>query len=179
MLHNIFQESGSVLRLLSMRKWRHGQVAFRPIVDTRRSLYLRKVTIGWVLFSVLTGTSTTYTEIYFLVQCGTTGGLLEWLFTRSYWLANCELRIGADHDTRPSTQPFGYSNLSRTRGLLTSMIEDLCAIVPYHFGISETPSPTDSVNINGIGIAARRILFWRLRTVRLPRQSSRTGQSCV
>lgn len=78
-------------------------------------------------------------------------------------LANCELHIEADDDTRPSTQPFGYSNLAtRTRGLLTSMIEDLCASVPYHFGISENPSPIESVNINGVGIAAGHILFWPL-----------------
>lgn len=78
-------------------------------------------------------------------------------------LANCELHIDADHNIRSSSQPFGYSNLAtRTRGLLTSMIEDLCASVPYHFGISETLLPTHSVNINGIGIAAGHILFWPL-----------------
>jgi hypothetical protein len=78
-------------------------------------------------------------------------------------LDSCELQTQASHDAMPSTQPFGYSNLAiRTRGLLTSMIEELCASVPYHFGISETLSPIDSVNTNGIGIAAGHILFWPL-----------------
>ena len=78
-------------------------------------------------------------------------------------LDDCNLQIEADTDTRLSTQPFTYSSVAtRSRRILISMIEDVCASVPYHFGISKTPSHIDSANINGIGIAAGHVLFWPL-----------------
>lgn len=78
-------------------------------------------------------------------------------------LDNCELQIEEDDDARPSKKPIGNSTMAtKSRELVTSMIEDVCASVPYHFGISQKPSRIDSFNMSGIGIAAGHILLWPL-----------------
>ncbi|KAH8691338.1 Zn(II)2Cys6 transcription factor [Talaromyces proteolyticus] len=78
-------------------------------------------------------------------------------------LNSCNLQEEVGGDTEPSAQLFGHSKLAaRSEAVMKVLIEDICASVPYHFGISSNQSSMESVGTNEPATVAGHILIWPL-----------------